>query len=50
MAQIYSNRIKKITFNIPLELKEQVVTLKEKLHVSLALEDKKYMSALHSTI
>ena len=36
MAQIYSNNVEKVTFNIPVELKEQVVALKEELHVSLS--------------
>ena len=36
MAQIYSNSVEKVTFNIPIELKEQVVALKEELHVSLS--------------
>ncbi len=36
MAQTYSNNVEKVTFNIPIELKEQVVALKEELHVSLS--------------
>jgi len=36
MAQIYSNHVEKVTFNIPVELKEQVVALKDELHVSLS--------------
>ncbi len=36
MAQLYGNDIEKVTFNIPRELKEQVVALKEELHVSLS--------------
>ena len=36
MAQIYSNNVEKVTFNIPVELKEQVIALKEELHVSLS--------------
>ncbi|HFD13764.1 MAG TPA: hypothetical protein ENJ34_00510 [Epsilonproteobacteria bacterium] len=36
MAQLYGNDIEKVTFNIPRELKEQVVSLKEELHVSLS--------------
>jgi len=36
MAQIYGNKIEKVTFNIPVELKEQVLALKEELHVSLS--------------
>ena len=36
MAQTYGNQIEKVTFNIPVELKEQVVALKEELHVSLS--------------
>jgi len=36
MAQIYSNNVEKVTFNIPVELKEQVLALKEELHVSLS--------------
>ena len=36
MAQLYGNNIEKVTFNIPVELKEQVVALKEELHVSLS--------------
>ena len=36
MAQTYSNTLEKVTFNIPVELKEQVVALKDELHVSLS--------------
>ena len=36
MAQTYSNNVEKVTFNIPVELKEQVVALKDELHVSLS--------------
>jgi len=36
MAQIHSNHVEKVTFNIPVELKEQVVALKNELHVSLS--------------
>ena len=36
MAQSYGNHIEKVTFNIPVELKEQVVALKEELHVSFS--------------
>lgn len=36
MAQIYGNQVEKVTFNIPVELKEQVLALKEELHVSLS--------------
>jgi len=36
MVQTYSNNIEKVTFNIPVELKEQVVALKDELHVSLS--------------
>lgn len=36
MAQSYGNKIEKVTFNIPIELKEKVVALKEELHVSLS--------------
>ena len=36
MAQTYGNQVEKVTFNIPVELKEQVLTLKEELHVSLS--------------
>jgi len=36
MAQTYGKQIEKVTFNIPVELKEQVVALKEELHVSLS--------------
>ena len=36
MAQIYSSNVEKVTFNIPVELKEQVVALKDELHVSLS--------------
>jgi len=36
MAQIYGNQFEKVTFNIPVELKEQVMALKEELHVSLS--------------
>ena len=35
MAQTYGNQFEKVTFNIPVELKEQVMILKEELHVSL---------------
>ena len=36
MAQTHSNHVEKVTFNIPVELKEQVVALKDELHVSLS--------------
>lgn len=36
MAQSYGNSVEKVTFNIPAELKEQVVALKDELHVSLS--------------
>ena len=36
MAQTYSSNVEKVTFNIPVELKEQVVALKDELHVSLS--------------
>jgi predicted transcriptional regulator len=36
MAHVYSNQVEKVTFNIPVELKEQVMALKEELHVSLS--------------
>ncbi len=36
MAQTYSKNVEKVTFNIPVELKEQVVALKDELHVSLS--------------
>ncbi|RUM74010.1 MAG: hypothetical protein DSZ12_06245 [Sulfurovum sp.] len=36
MAQSYGNTVEKVTFNIPVELKEQVVALKDELHVSLS--------------
>ena len=36
MAQLYGNDIEKITLCISHELKEQVVSLKEELHVSLS--------------
>ena len=36
MAQSYGNQSEKVTFNIPVELKEQVLALKEELHVSLS--------------
>lgn len=36
MVQTYGKQIEKVTFNIPVELKEQVVALKEELHVSLS--------------
>jgi len=36
MVHIYDSQIENVTFNIPVELKEQVVALKEKLHVSLS--------------
>lgn len=36
MAQSYGSEIEKVTFNIPIELKEKVVALKEELHVSLS--------------
>ena len=36
MAQTYGTQVEKVTFNIPVELKEQVMALKEELHVSLS--------------
>jgi len=36
MVQTYGNQVEKVTFNIPVELKEQVVALKKELHVSLS--------------
>lgn len=36
MVQTYGNKVEKVTFNIPIELKQQVVALKEELHVSLS--------------
>jgi len=36
MVNTYSNSIEKVTFNIPSELKEQVMTLKDELKVSLS--------------
>ena len=36
MAQSYGNQIEKVTFNIPVELKEQVIALKKELHVSFS--------------
>jgi len=36
MVQTYGNKTDKITFNIPVELKEQVIALKEELHVSFS--------------
>jgi post-segregation antitoxin (ccd killing protein) len=36
MVHTYSNQVEKVTFNIPIELKEQVMALKEELHVSLS--------------
>ena len=33
MVKKYGNQFEKVTFNIPVELKEQVVALKEELHV-----------------
>jgi len=36
MVQTYGNQSEKVTFNIPVELKEQVVALKEELHVSFS--------------
>ncbi len=36
MVQTYGNQSEKVTFNIPTELKEQVVALKEELHVSFS--------------
>ena len=36
MVQTYGNQNEKVTFNIPVELKEQVVALKEELHVSFS--------------
>jgi len=36
MAQTYGIRTEKVTFNIPVELKQQVVALKEELHTSLS--------------
>jgi post-segregation antitoxin (ccd killing protein) len=36
MVNTYSTSVEKVTFNIPIELKEQVVALKEELKVSLS--------------
>ena len=36
MVETYGNQVEKVTFNIPVELKEQVMALKEELHVSLS--------------
>jgi post-segregation antitoxin (ccd killing protein) len=36
MVNTYGTSIEKVTFNIPLELKEQVVALKTELNVSLS--------------
>ena len=36
MVNTYGTSIEKVTFNIPLELKEQVVALKDELKVSLS--------------
>ncbi|CAA6808364.1 MAG: Unknown protein [uncultured Sulfurovum sp.] len=36
MVNTYSNSIEKVTFNIPSELKEQVMVLKDELKVSLS--------------
>jgi len=36
MANTYGTSIEKVTFNIPLELKEQVIALKDELKVSLS--------------
>ena len=36
MATSYGNKVEKVTFNISLELKEQVMALKDELHVSLS--------------
>ena len=36
MVHSYGNKVEKVTFNIPVELKEQVIALKEELHVSLS--------------
>ncbi len=36
MVNTYSSSIEKVTFNIPIELKEQVIALKNELKVSLS--------------
>ena len=36
MVNTYSNSMEKVTFNIPTELKEQVIALKDELKVSLS--------------
>jgi len=36
MAHTYSTQMEKVTFNIPVELKEQVIALKDELQVSLS--------------
>ncbi len=36
MVKTYGNEVEKVTFNISVELKEQVMALKEELHVSLS--------------
>ncbi|MFK5975555.1 MAG: hypothetical protein QM493_03500 [Sulfurovum sp.] len=36
MATMYGNSIEKVTFNMPSEIKEQVMSLKDELKVSLS--------------
>ena len=36
MVNIHSNSIEKVTFNIPTELKKQVIELKNELKISLS--------------
>ena len=36
MAQIHDNKIGKVTFDIPLVLKEQVLALKDELNISFS--------------
>jgi len=36
MVKTYGNHTEKVTFNIPVELKKQLMVLKEEMHVSLS--------------
>jgi predicted transcriptional regulator len=36
MVKSYGTQVEKVTFNIPAELKEKVLALKDELHVSLS--------------
>ena len=36
MVNQYGNSVEKVTFNMPLELKEKVMILKDELHLSLS--------------